>query len=424
MKRALFCAVLSLTFGVTLRAQAQICPDDKGGPVPGTVGANLLSGAIDRNAQIFGAASMAERQVLPILAANQGAILRYEMGATPGVLRTPLCSENGVEMGKVDLSGGGFGFGYRTGAFSLYAVGTGATHTMGGAWNERIGAAFMGIGLAQGSPIAFYKRRFAKDEGSLSVTFDAMVGAQVVTPHVSGSLAYAASKGLYGNLNLTPVTAFVSAVYQAAKEEVAEGVADTRNDLLDRIPYARLGFTTLDFITGAAKEAGTTSLYLRRLQYASVPRGEVSFDSAKQTLAETGLTTYHLDQYGLFERVDFSAALATEPDTFLQEASVGVRFGNPMPTDVAMAKIARGGDASGFSGVRAVVGVVRVPSVWYYGVEGGYRVRGSVEASLAASSSGRDFFSIRMGFNSPETLSLYPYANNAGDVYFGGAYSL
>ncbi len=405
-------------------ALAQVCPADNAGPVPGTVGAGLLSGAIDRNAQIYGAAKMAERQLLPILAVNEGPTLRYEMGATPGALRTPICGENGVEMGKVDLSGGGFGFGWRFEGFSLYAVGTGAAHTVGGPGNERVGSAFYGIAMAQGSPIAFYQRRFARDDGSLSVTFDAMVGAQFVTPYVSGSLAYAASNGLYGNLNLTPATAFVSAVYQAVTEEVEQQAAATGSRFIDRIPYARLGFTTLDWLTGAAKDLGTTSLYLRRLQYASVPRGAVSFDETAPTLAETGLTTFHLDEYGLLKLIDFSAAVATEPSLFVQEASIGVRLGNPLPSDIAMAKIERGEDASGFTGLRAVVGVVQVPSVWYYGIEGGYRLRASVEASMAASSTGSDFFSIRLGFNSPETLSLYPYAQNAGDIYFGGAYSL
>ncbi len=429
LRRGLAGAALlgSLFLSTAARAQ-EACPRGADGPVPGTVGAGLLTGAIDKNARIYGAAKLAERQLLPLMAVNEGLIVRYEVGAIPGVLRIPVCDgEGGVKTGTIDLSGGGFAFGWRRGGLSLYAVGSGASHIVGGPGNERVGMAFLGIAAAQGSPIAFYRRRFAKEDGSLSVNFDAIVGGQWVTEYGSASLGYAASQGIFGNLDLAPIKAFVSGVVSTAQQQAQDSVDRARNSaersLLDAIPYARTGFTTLDWLTGAPEMLGTSSLYLRRLQYSSVPRGTNSFAREAPSVAETSLTTYHLEQYAVFRHLDMSVALATSPRTFLQEASLGFRYGNPMSTDMAMAKIRDGADASEMNGVRALVGVVKVPSLWYYGLEGGYRVHVSVEASLAANSDGKDFFHIRLGVNTPEVLSVYPYASNAGDIYFGGAYT-
>ena len=164
-------------------ARAQVCDprEERGGPLPGTVADGLLSGALELNSQMYGAASMAERQVLPFLARHEGAFVRYEVGDTFSVLRAPMCAEGRVVMGKVDLSGGGFALGYRSGPLGLYLVGSGAAHTIGTKANERIGFAFLGLAMAQFSPAAFYQRRFEREDRSLSVNLDAMAGAQLAT---------------------------------------------------------------------------------------------------------------------------------------------------------------------------------------------------------------------------------------------------
>ena len=94
---------------------------------------------------------------------------------------------------------------------------------------------------------------------------------------------------------------------------------------------------------------------------------------------------------------------------------------NPLPQDVALAKETDSDMSDENTGVRFLAGVVRVPTRWFYGVDGGYRLRLGVEASAGA---GAGYGTVRIGINSPETLSLYPYANNAGELYIAGAYAM
>lgn len=398
---------------------------EDGVPIAGTVPAGLIGGAVSTNATTYGAAAMAERQILPALAHREGLVVRYEFGDHFGVLRAPMCVGDHVEMGKVDLSGGGFSFGYRTGPLSFYLVGSGAAHTIGTKVNERIGSAFFGIGLAQFSPAAFIKRDWSRENGSMSVMLDAMVGTQLATSVGTLNLAYLASQGIYTNVSLARVHAFAGAVVRTQKDELEDQAKQKASALLDQIPYARLGFVTMDWLTHPVEDViGTTSLYARRLRYPSLPRSTSGAgDAAAQTAsAAFPFTTTHLDQFGIGKLVDLSVAMAWQPEPYLHEASLGVRFGDPLPQDVALAKQEdkRGGGSEEAQGVRVMLGVIRPPTRWYYGVDGGYRLRASVEASAG---SGAGFFSARFGVNTPETLTLYPYAMNAAELYVSGSYT-
>jgi hypothetical protein len=266
-----------------------------------------------------------------------------------------------------------------------------------------------------------------------------MVGAQYRTDFGTLNVAYVASKGVYTNVSVDKVHAFVGAVVKIEKDDLEAQARNQASAFLDQIPYARLGFVTLDWLVGEAQQTiGTTSLYARRLRYPSIPRPSLSTDEAisQATAAALPFTTTHLEQYGIGKLFDLSVATSWQPQVMLHEASIGIRFGNPLPQDVAMAKAAdaRAGRSSSFDssgagshsdrangGVRALVGVVRMPTRRFYGVEGGYRLRIGVEATMG---SGASYFTAKIGFNSPETLALYPYAHNAGDFYLAGAFTM
>lgn len=421
-----------LTIAASARAQVDCSGsrEDKPSLLRGTVAAGLLESAIITNAQLYGAAAMAERQVLPVLAFHEGGFVRYEIGSSFGVVRAPICVGDRVRMAKADVSGGGFSFGYRTGPLGLYFVGSGGALSVASAPGARIGSSFFGIGMAQASPIAFFYRRYDRDDGLQTLTFDAIAGAQLATDYGTLNVAYVASQGLYTNVTAAKIHAFVAAAIQPKKEALEAQVKRTASDLIDQVPYLRLGFTTMDWLVGDAVDTiGTTSLYARRLRYPSLPRASLPVEEAAKASAATSVpfTTTHWEQLGIGGLLDVSVAGAWQPNLFLHEASVAYRIGNPMPLDVMMAKAADKGRDKGEGGpddeggVRFVAGVVRVPTRWYYGVGGGYRLRAGVEASIPI---GVGSFAARMGFNSPETLTVYPYADNVSDIYISGSYTM
>ncbi len=423
-----------VAFSGLARAQQYYCKGNDGGgePLPGTVPYGLLDNALKTNAQIYSAANMAERRVLPVLARMKGGTLvGYEMGSTFSVLRVPMCDtdegDSGrVEMGKVDLSGGGFFLGYRAGPVGFYLVGSGAGHFVGAKLNERAFLPFLGIGLAQFSPAAFVRRDFSREDRSLSVILDAMVGVQLATKQVGSlNLAYVASKGVYTNITAAKVHAFVGAVVRPQKDQLEDQARQEAGALLDQIPYARFGFLTLDWLVGQARETiGTTSLYARRLRYPSMPRPSASEEDARRQAlaAAVPFTTTHFEQYAIGKLIDLSVAGGWQPELFLHEATIGVRIGNPMPPDIAMAQQedspASASEEERF-GWRILAGVVRMPERWYYGTPGGYRIRAGIEATA---SSKNIFGTMRAGINSPETIAIYPYAYNAGDFYISVGY--
>lgn len=401
-----------------------------GGPLPGTVSAELIESVVVTNARLYGAAAMAERQVLPLLAFREGGFVRYELGSTLGVLRTPVCVDDHVEMAKADISGGGFSFAYRTGPLGLYFVGTGGILSMGNDFGARLGSTFYGAGVSIASPAAFFVRRWDDEGTGTTVTLDAIAGAMLATDYGTFNLGYVASQGIYTNITAAKVHAFAAAVIQPRKAALQDELERTATTLLDEVPYLRLGFVTLDWLVGEAKETiGTTSLFARRLRYTSLPDKGPSAsnvaEGAEQQLKEsaTAFATAHLEQFGIAKLFDVSIAGAWKPYPFLHEASIAYRIGNPLPQDVVMAKAADQGVGTLEEawGIRFLAGVVRMPARWQYGVAGGYRFRAGVDVSLPV---GVGNFTARMGFNSPETLTLYPYSVNAADVYLAGSYTM
>lgn len=424
-------AALVATGAAAAEAQS-ICPTagyKQGEPsavVRGTVAAGLLESAVVTNAQLYGAAAMAERQVLPLLAFREGGFVRYELAGSYGVVHTPVCLDDDVKMAKADVAGGGFAFAYRTGPLGLYFVGSGGMLSVADDFGARVGGLGYGAGLSLGSPAAFFYRRFDGDGGLQTITLDAIAGAQLATDYGNFNLAYVASQGLYTNITAAKIHAFVAAVVQPQKEALEDQAKKAANSLIDEIPYLRLGFVTLDWLVGDAVDTiGTTSLFARRLRYPSLPRASVPPAESAKAAPTTNepFTTTHWEQFGIGGLFDFSVAGAWEPRPFLHEASISYRIGNPLPQDVVMAKLAdkKVSTLDEAFGMRLTVGVVHTPARWFYGVNGGYRFRAGWEASLPV---GVGNFSAHVGFNSPETLTLYPYADNVSDFYISGSYTM
>lgn len=415
----------ALGFSWAGEAMAQRCSGE-GAPVRGTVGYNLMFGAVNTNARVYGAASLLENHLLPLLEVAPAAAT-YTVTATPGVLELPVCTGAGTEMAQVDVSAGAFGAGVKAGPVTFFLSGSSAAHVIANnKANERAASPFLGAGFILGAPIGFYQRQFTRDDFSL--TFDAIIGATLQSEDVgSVTVAYVGSKGLYTNLSQKHVDAFLGLVYRQATDTVKQGVEEKSQSLLDDIPYLRSGFSTLDWLVGDAVETvGSTSLYARRLRYEGIAPTSVGRDDlAEVETAATNLGTAHLEQYQLAEFIDLRLAGAWEPEPFLHEASLGVALGAALPEHILVERLTQDQIDAGefFFGLRASAGVVQMPDTWYYGVEGGYRFRFAVDISMGGFEDGsyRLFF-LSFGMNRAETLALFPYAKDAGFLNISGSF--
>ena len=114
-------------------------------------------------------------------------------------------------------------------------------------------------------------------------------------------------------------------------------------------------------------------------------------------------TTAHLGQADIGGTFDIDLAVAIRPTTTLHEGQVGVHSAGFYE-----------GEGEGFSWlVRG--GVVQLPDLWFYGVQGGMRPTFRAEAGIAAGDGGSAAGAIRylVMMNDPEQLLLFPYAYNA-----------
>jgi len=118
----------------------------------------------------------------------------------------------------------------------------------------------------------------------------------------------------------------------------------------------------------------------------------------------------YLEQTGIARVLDVTVAASHRPKLELYEASVAihsqdyVRRMGKKPSDDDKNK-----DWS--PALRVQLGVVKLPNLWYYGVEGGYKFRGVVEGAYWTRDGG--YVSVGLGINSTEVLSAFPYAYDA-----------
>ena len=151
-------------------------------------------------------------------------------------------------------------------------------------------------------------------------------------------------------------------------------------------------------------KGGATSAFLRNKPFRPMP-GLASGGTGFVDDPTGGLdfTTAHLGQADIGGTFDIDLAVAIRPTTTLHEGQVGVHSAGFYE-----------GEGEGFSWlVRG--GVVQLPDLWFYGVQGGMRPTFRAEAGIAAGDGGSAAGAIRylVMMNDPEQLLLFPYAYNA-----------
>ncbi len=150
---------------------------------------------------------------------------------------------------------------------------------------------------------------------------------------------------------------------------------------------------------------GRTSLFGR-----GPPLTEAS-ERDGERFAPEQLLTGHFVQDSIAGVLDLAAAYALAPTPQLFEGRIGLHSAGfhdiasggasaaepPSPDDITLGYLIQGG-------------VVQLPDLWFYGVEGGARPQFRVEMSAGAP---QYAFHLTVMMNEPEVLALYPFAVRA-----------
>ncbi len=378
-------------------------------PIRNTVGYRTMTHAIFTNVQAYGAVGMTEKRLFPLLAA-EGATFALDMDYTftGGAIRLPICPKIGegseLRMGKVDLGVATYGVGYRWNAFSFHVALSVATHYISN--GETMNRGIVGIGLPLFAmayfPVSFYKPTFYRD--NMSASYSHLLGASYNSPIGALSIAYSTDRGIYSNITGTKVKLFAGFLAREALKD---------------LPYLSLGLASLDFLVSPAmrKLFGDTSIYVRKLQFVGLTPPEPSNEETSTAKVErTSFVTQHFEQTGIAEMVDVFVAYSTSPKPMLYEATLGLHtVGYRSPKSLIATASRKVEERPDSYGVNVSVGVIQLPDLWYYGVQGGYRFKASV--SVAASSGGV-VFATGLSVNDADILSVFPYAYNAPQFFF------
>lgn len=173
------------------------------------------------------------------------------------------------------------------------------------------------------------------------------------------------------------------------------------NEAFAALPYLKGGVQKL-LLPGVGKKVGRLSAFARQMDFLN------GADTGTRATDEK-LGTAHVAQEGIAELVDVHLAYAWVPTPLLHEARIGIHSPD-FATTIQ--------DSHGPK-VRATGGMVRMPEDPSLQVEGGARFSGSFEvvaASVSRRQAGR--FVVAAKMNDPEVLAMFPYAEDALDVYF------
>jgi hypothetical protein len=224
----------------------------------------------------------------------------------------------------------------------------------------------------------------SSDTPPTAIAGDFVTGVEAALPAIGAArVGYAYSQGLFTNVSVDRIRFMLESLLTQRFESLA---------------LVKVGFRELPTID----ELGATTVYGRRLELA-VPRVEDAALQPRELISNLGLTTAHLEQIGMFGYLAAKVAYAVEPKPFIHELRVGLE-----QTTEQRRKSAKQEDW--LDAVEAHAGIVQLPSLPYYAVDGGRRFSFDVSLVLPLGSA-----VVRGGVqrNAPELLTVFPYAQDA-----------
>jgi hypothetical protein len=364
--------------------------------IDGTVPYGVGRQAIETNANAYGAVALAEN----VLLAGEGKYIGvtghalYNATRLPAVAACPSDLDYGTAGLDVYASAGGlmipfellngklagrvFYAGSVTGSLVQFPSDKFVQNRV--ISTELYGAA--AIGVAYFAPLA---PLISHEDGIETMVGDFVVGTEVGLPShpdvAALRLGHVYSQGLYSNLNSRRAYLFATTLLTDQFSLLALAKAG-----LDKVPISKI--------------AGRSTLFGRNQVIKSAP---VADSATSNVTADDGvfgridLSTLHVAQDEIGGVLGISAALAVRPNVFLHEASLSLNLGQ---IDLGLDQPVRV--------ISGRAGVEQLPAMPWYGVKGGLQPYFDVTF----------FDSVHIRRNAPDTLLLFPYAQNATEVSF------
>ncbi len=394
-------------------------------PINGTVAQSVVGQARETNGQLYGAAAFAERVVFPRLDRKSSGgwddrdggagVFGFDVNTISGIAYVP-SKEVGADcpadvrylQHRVDLYSAANALAFKSGPVGFFYVAS----VTGDAYATRVGSGFLpyayGLGAAFGGYLAPFQPGFLNhQEPTKSRASDYIVGGQIdVWTLGSVRAGYVGSKG-----------AFVQGSGRLVKLFGTAAIKDFSQ--LSAAEYLRAGLDRQIWGSGdVARKAGATSLFVRRLRYR--PQRASAADAA------TDFTSIHLQQTAVGTVFDVDLAAGRTGDTtFVHIARIGLHtpafsYVRDIESDAIVAddleSIQRGEFNIDFG---ATVGRVELPSLPFYGVEGGGAFSGEAMVVLwMPLEPARLSISFAVRYNTPEFLDAFPYGQNAVNSTF------
>jgi hypothetical protein len=396
-------------------------------PIEGTVGWAVANQARETNSQLFGAAAYAERVVFPRMDLKSAGgwknmdggsgSFSLEVNAINGAAYVPSketggeCpSEYGYLMHRVDLYASSSALSAKFGPVGLFYV----SSITGSSYATRVGSGFLPYAYGLGAGFAGYLAPFQlkslnyQDDLKSRAT-DYIAGAQIDLYTLgSARFGYIGSQGLFAQANGKIVKLFGTAALKDFKDVSA---ADYLRAGLDRQMWGK---------SDEALAVGATSVFYRRLNY----KPPTQFLNGVTQLDELSseFQTVHFEQVGLGGMVDIKAAgapFAEEP--FLHQALFGLHtpafpfIRDLMVDGIDPSELAVFERDGFYLDGSATVGMIRLPSLPYYGVEGGPKFSANLEAVawMPMEDVMRIAIAWSLRYNTADLLDAFPYAQDA-----------
>ena len=384
-------------------------------PFDGTTRYDAAIQAAMTNARVYGAVGSLERNVMPNLTLENSFVAVLENNQLWSAARIPgrctgsalgACKNGRLALYDVDTFASSLALGARFDYFGIfYAASVTGTAVFDDSLTRYFG--YNGIVPAYGMyySLAAPFSDTSTDPGLGKVQRDWIGGVSLDSQFGHMRVGYLGSSGLFTNITEEHVRAFLTAVVQDQFKELPLFKGG-----IDRLPWRFLDQEVQPYV-------GMTSAYARKVQFVSpaLQGAEPEPREALEERATADFWTSHFEHRGLGSVLDFAAAWGMEPNAFLHELRGAIHTpGFHLP---GVGPDPLGGDYGDLNagGGLLSVGMVRLPRMPEMGVDGGKKLTVSFEAQ------GRfegGFLKLSIRKNDPETLAMFPFAQDAWNVYW------
>lgn len=382
----------------------------------GTVRQSAALQASLQNAQIYSAMSAVDRIIVE-RNVHTGFALGGEFNWIWGVTQVPGCTTSkpsdtcdSYHLQTIDLAASNAAVqmctGDELGACAFYAGAITATLASepGQRFGDNVTWGLVGRATAPLAPLYLAFGGTEWRSGMSAIQVSTILGVSVYTNDYlalrAGYVGSSGKRGLYANASSETIRAFATAAL---------------TDRFQKLPALMAGFDKLVLPFGdyqyVANTIGATTLYARKLQFEPPQIGSAAGDAVQDPRSDFDFTTLHFEQTSMGSVLDFAGAYAIQPQKKLHQAIV--RLHNPGYHTPR--KPGEEPDEMMGAGVSLGVGMVDLPDLPFYGVEGGRRVHFELEGGFDA---GAFFAKIAFRRNDPTTLSYFPFAYDSWNLYY------